>query len=204
MAGKKTTPDQITEVVILREAGYTTAMIAAKTSLSPATIKRYCASNKVKRGSLSNELISNARNEVMNSIAGNDELKAMTANMIADNLAINQIIREKILESVEQLEPKDTESAALCLRGLTAASSSLKSTTDAVKSLLGFDHLQGGIEVLEELVYVDLSEADIKEMRRQQSEEMKILNGEVVDQSSVSESPTIIPDDNDIIDESIH
>ena len=70
--------------------------------------------------------------------------------------------------------------------------------------MLGFDHLQGGIEALEELVYVDLSQADIQEMRRQQTEEMKILNGEVIEQDFVSESPTIIPDDNDIIDESIH
>lgn len=177
MAGKRATPEQVSQVVVLREAGYTTAMISSEVGLSPATVKRIYTAQNAKKGAVSKELVEKARNDVINSIADNDKLKAMTAKLIQDNLAINELIRDKVVESVSKLEPVDTETAALSLRGLTAASTSIKNTSDAVRSLLSFDHLNGDVEGLETLTYYDLTEEDIKEMRRQQEEEMKIVTG---------------------------
>ena len=203
MAGKKSTPDQVIQVVTLREAGYTTAMIASKTGLSSSTIKRLYSSNKVRKGAINKELVDLARADVLNSILSNDELKAMTANMIADNLAISGLIRDKVLESVEKLTPTDTESATLCLRGLTAASTSLKNTTDSIRSLFTFDHLQGDVDGLEDLVFYDLTEEDIKNMRKQQDTEYKIMQGISDDDSDevISVLPVIDEEDGEVIDE---
>jgi len=203
MAGKKSTPEQVVQVVTLREAGYTTAMIASKTGLSSSTVKRLYLSNKVRKGTISKELVDLARADVLNSISNNDDLKAMTASMIADNLAISSLIREKILESVEKLTPTNTESATLCLRGLTAASTSLKNTTDSVRSLLSFDHMQGDIEGLEELSFYTLTEEDIKEMRKQQEAESKIINGIADDEGSevINVLPITDEDGDDVIEE---
>ena len=202
MAGKKSTPDQVIQVVTLREAGYTTAMIASKTGLSSSTVKRLCSSNKVRKGAISEELVDLARADVLSSISSNDELKAMTENMIADNLAISSLIRDKVLESVEKLTPTDIESATLCLRGLTAASTSLKNTTDSIRSLFSFDHIQGDVDGLEDLVFYDLTEEDIKDMRRQQDSEYKILQGISDDGGEViSVLPVIDEEDNEVVDE---
>jgi DNA invertase Pin-like site-specific DNA recombinase len=50
MSGKKATPDQSTQAVILREAGYTLPAIATRLELSISTVQRILKTNKAVAG----------------------------------------------------------------------------------------------------------------------------------------------------------
>lgn len=67
MPGKKTTPDQSTQVVILREAGYTLPVIADRLDLSISTVQRIIKTTKAVAGAGTQALIDKAREELLSS-----------------------------------------------------------------------------------------------------------------------------------------
>lgn len=60
MAGKKATPDQNAQAVILREAGYTIPAIAHQLTLSVSTTQRILKANTAVAGATQQKLIAKA------------------------------------------------------------------------------------------------------------------------------------------------
>jgi len=175
MKGRKCTPDEEATIIILREAGHSIAMISEATRLSPSTIKRVCSSRKALKGSMIEELIEQARQEVISSVSTQKNVISLIAHQIRDNLAISTQIREKLIESIEQLSPSSTHDAAICMRALTAASTCVKNTTDANKALIRLTLDDDSNEELPELAIYTMTEEEIKEMRTQQLREEQEL-----------------------------
>ncbi|MFJ5444629.1 helix-turn-helix domain-containing protein [Methylobacillus methanolivorans] len=169
VASKKSpdaSPDQIAQIQTLRESGYTVAMIAQKVGLSPRTVHRYLAAGGVKKGKLKQELIEQARQDVLNLILNDETVRYQAAHLLADNIAHSQNIRDIILKASQHLEATDPESAAVVMRAAAAASAALKNTSDMVRHSLPLDNLTAAPETLPELSVRVISNNEAKALMK--------------------------------------
>lgn len=176
MPGKKTTPDQSTQVVILREAGYTLPVIADRLDLSISTVQRIIKTTKAVAGAGTQALIDKAREELLSSAFSLDAVQQTVAALVADELALSHLIRTKIANALEALDPTDP----VAFRGLAAASTALKLTQDVTRRSLPIDKLNQAqdIEELPTLQIHILTENDVAEMRAKQRLEEAEMNGD--------------------------
>lgn len=176
MPGKKTTPDQSTQVVILREAGYTLPVIADRLDLSVSTVQRIIKTTKAVAGAATQALIDKAREELLSSAFSLDAVQQTVATLIADELALSHLIRTKMANALEALDPTDP----VAFRGLAAASTALKLTQDVTRRSLPIEKLNQAqdIEELPTLQIHILTENDVAEMRAKQRLEEAEMNGD--------------------------
>ena len=176
MPGKKTTPDQSTQVVILREAGYTLPVIADRLDLSISTVQRIIKTTKAVAGAGTQALIDKAREELLSSAFSLDAVQQTVATLVAEELALSHLIRTKIANALEALDPTDP----VAFRGLAAASTALKLTQDVTRRSLPIEKLNQAqdIEELPTLQIHILSEQDVAEMRAKQRLEEAEMNGD--------------------------
>jgi CO/xanthine dehydrogenase Mo-binding subunit len=191
----KTPPDVEAEIVAAREAGWTIPAIAQRTGKSIATVKRIATKHKIKPGQDRDELITAARRELVEALSNNDRVRAIYGAVITDTLAQVEQAREKASEAVALLEPTDTKSAALTLRGLAAHSVATKNHADTLRALL--PALQTDQAALPTLRVETLTTEAIEEMRRQQREEEAVLNGSA---SNIMQDDDLT-DDDDLVEE---
>ncbi|WP_422581278.1 helix-turn-helix domain-containing protein [Pseudomonas sp.] len=76
MSGKKSTPDQSAQAVVLRQAGFTLPAIASRLGISMSTTQRIIKANKVVAGSTKQALIDEAREESPTHCPAGSELRA--------------------------------------------------------------------------------------------------------------------------------
>lgn len=176
MPGKKSTPDQNTQVVILREAGYTLPVIADRLDLSISTVQRIIKTNKAVAGAGTRALIDKAREELLSSAFSLEAVQQTVATLVADELALSHLIRTKIANALEALDPTDP----VAFRGLAAASTALKLTQDVTRRSLPIEKLNQAqeIEELPTLQIHILTENDVAEMRSKQRLEEAEINGD--------------------------
>ncbi|PHN44700.1 helix-turn-helix domain-containing protein [Pseudomonas syringae] len=176
MPGKKTTPDQSTQVVILREAGYTLPVIADRLDLSISTVQRIIKTTKAVAGAGTQALIDKAREDLLSSAFSLDAVQQTVATLVADELALSHLIRTKIANALEALDPTDP----VAFRGLAAASTALKLTQDVTRRSLPIEKLNQAqdIEELPTLQIHILTENDVAEMRAKQRLEEAEMNGD--------------------------
>ncbi|UZA67005.1 helix-turn-helix domain-containing protein [Pseudomonas viridiflava] len=176
MPGKKSTPDQNTQVVILREAGYTLPVIADRLDLSISTVQRIIKTNKAVAGAGTRALIDKAREELLSSAFSLEAVQQTVATLVADELALSHLIRTKIANALEALDPTDP----VAFRGLAAASTALKLTQDVTRRSLPIEKLNQAqdIEELPTLQIHILTENDVAEMRAKQRLEEAEMNGD--------------------------
>ena len=176
MPGKKSTPDQNTQVVILREAGYTLPVIADRLDLSISTVQRIIKTTKAVAGAGTQALIDKAREELLSSAFSLEAVQQTVATLVADELALSYLIRTKIGNALEALDPTDP----VAFRGLAAASTALKLTQDVTRRSLPIEKLNQAqdIEELPTLQIHILSEQDVAEMRAKQRLEEAEMNGD--------------------------
>ncbi|CAI8848348.1 helix-turn-helix domain-containing protein [Pseudomonas sp. IT-P4] len=176
MSGKKATPDQSTQAVILREAGYTLPTIATRLELSISTVQRILKTNKTVAGATTQALIERAREEILNSAFSLEEVQRTAAALVLDDLAISQQIRIKLSNAVDQLDPNDLGT----LRALAASATTLKLTQDVTRRALPLEKLNQALafEELPELKIHIMSDLDVAEMRAQQRLEEAERNGD--------------------------
>lgn len=176
MPGKKSTPDQNTQVVILREAGYTLPVIADRLDLSISTVQRIIKTNKAVVGAGTRALIDKAREELLSSAFSLDAVQQTVATLVADELALSYQIRTKIASALEALDPTDP----VAFRGLAAASTALKLTQDVTRRSLPIEKLNQAqdIEELPSLQIHIMTEQDVAEMRAKQRLEEAEMNGD--------------------------
>ena len=176
MSGKKATPDQSTQAVILREAGYTLPAIATRLELSISTVQRILKTNKAVAGASTQALIEKAREEMLNAAYALEQVQRTAAALVLDDLAISQQIRAKLSDCVDQIDPTDSGA----LRALAASATTLKLTQDVTRRALPLEKLNQALafEELPELKIHIMTERDVAEMRAQQRLEEAERNGD--------------------------
>ena len=176
MSGKKTTPDQSTQAVILREAGYTLPAIATRLELSISTVQRILKTNKAVAGASTQALIEKAREEMLNAAYALEQVQRTAAALVLDDLAISQQIRAKLSDCVDQIDPTDSGA----LRALAASATTLKLTQDVTRRALPLEKLNMALDIeeLPELQIHIMSEYDVARMRAEQRREEAELNGD--------------------------
>ena len=176
MSGKKATPDQNTQAVILREAGYTLPAIAARLELSISTVQRIVKTNKAVAGASTQALVEKAREEMLNAAYALEQVQRTAAALVLDDLAISQQIRTKLSECVDQIDPADSGA----LRALAASATTLKLTQDVTRRALPLEKLNMALDIeeLPELQIHIMSEYDVAKMRAEQRREEAEINGD--------------------------
>lgn len=176
MSGKQKTPDQETQAVVLREAGWTVSAIADRLAISVSTVQRLLKKHHVVAGAGTQALIEKAREELLTAAFSLEAVQQTAASLVADELALVRQIRQKIASSVENLDPANP----LAFRGLAAASTALKLTQDVTRRALPIEKLGQAmdIEELPELRIRIMTEDDVAEMRMQQRIEEAERNGD--------------------------
>lgn len=158
------TPDQVAQIQTLREAGCTVAMIAQKVNLSSRTVHRYIAAGGVKKGKLKQELIEQARQDVLKLLLDDETVRYQAAKLVADNIAHSQHIRDIVLKASQHLEATDPFTAAVVMRAAAAASTALKNTSDMVRVTLPLENLAEAPESLPELSVRVISNDEAKSL----------------------------------------
>lgn len=176
MSGKKATPDQNTQAVILREAGYTLPAIAARLELSISTVQRIVKTNKAIAGASTQALVEKAREEMLNAAYALEQVQRTAAALVLDDLVISQQIRAKLSECVDQIDPADSGA----LRALAASATTLKLTQDVTRRALPLEKLNMALDIeeLPELQIHIMSEYDVAKMRAEQRREEAEIKGD--------------------------
>lgn len=168
MPRKSTTPKEITEILALREAGYTVLAISQKFNLSVRTIQRHLAEHGVKKGTLKQEVIDKARDEMLDLVTSNTTIREAAAKLIADDIAHSNHIRGIMIAASEFLTPTSLTEAAIVMRAAAAYSTTLKNTSDTIRHSLGVEKIVDDVDDLPELVIRELTSQEIGQIVKQQ------------------------------------
>ena len=190
MTPKRTsvTPTLQAQIIALREAGYTNLAISKRLGIGVRTVQRHLTSAGVKKGSLKNELIEQAREEALSLLRSDPAIKQAIAQLLIDDLAHVSHVRELMVEASEHLKATDVKTAALVLRGAAAYSTAIKNTSDVLQKHLS-KHDHSDIQDLPTLIVQELTAEQIERMR----EENFVRDGNNIDDDS--SSPPVLYDD---------
>lgn len=168
----KTSPDIEAQVVILREAGHTVPAIAAQLSLSLSTTKRICKRRGAVAGAATDALIDQARQQMLDSAFELETVQQQAAALVVEDLSCANLIRQKMLEQLEQIEPGTSEPFK-AMRAITAAATTLDLTQKVNRRALPLDKLDEAsrVEELSELRIRIMTDDDVREIREQQRRE---------------------------------
>ncbi|MCS8504514.1 hypothetical protein N1E27_15935 [Pseudomonas aeruginosa] len=168
----KTSPDIEAQVVILREAGHTVPAISAQLGLSLSTTKRICKRRGVVAGAATDALIDQARQQMLDTAFELDKVQQQAAALVVEDLSCASLIRQKMLEQLEQIEPGTSEPFK-AMRAITAAATTLDLTQKVSRRALPLDKLDEAsrVEELSELRIRIMTDDDVREIREQQRRE---------------------------------
>ncbi len=172
MPGKHTTLSQIKQVLALRSIGATRAVIAIETGVSISTISRICKRFSGQKGAITDELVEQSRKQLVERITDDRELQSKAAMLVADDLVLGQIIREKITEGMIRLDMTDPEQIASNLRALNSASSALVTVQKVGRVATGADSLTNTEDDLPELTIKVMSDEDVEATKEQLRQRM--------------------------------
>lgn len=167
MHRKKATPDQVKQVAILREAGWTLTTIADRTGLSLSTVQRVLRRTGTKAGEAEAALVDAARKELRESISSDANLHQLYAEIISDSISQIRLARAKSAEIVEALYLQDTQNAPQLMRAIAAHATATKLHADTFRSLLPRPIDQ---EALPELIIRAMTQDDVERLRQEQKE----------------------------------
>lgn len=177
MTGKKSTPDQSAQAIILRQAGFTLPAIASRLDISVSTAQRILKASKAVAGSTKQAFIDKAREELLSYAFSLESVQQIAAAHVLDDLTISQQIRIKVATALDKL---DTSNPA-AFRALAASATALKLTQDVWRRALPLEKLDQSLE-REEMPVLQIhimTDADVAEMRAQQRREDAEMNGDV-------------------------
>jgi len=168
MKRKEVTPKEVTEMLVLREAGYTALAIAQRLGISHRTVQRHLSEHGAKKGALKREIIKKAKAELFESVTSNKAIREQAAKLIIDDIAHSQHLRTVMLEATEHLKATSLDDAALVMRAIAAASTALKNTSDMLRHTLGTDRLVDDAEDIPDLNVTELTNEQIEEIINKQ------------------------------------
>ena len=165
MTGINATPKVISQMIIMREAGYTVLSISQKLGFSTRTVQRHITENNAKKGTIKKEVIELAREELTKVITSNPTIREEAAKLITDNIAQSNHLRELALVASEHLIATNPKEAMLVMRGLAAYSTVIKNTSDTLMHSFGVDKLKDEVGELPELIVKELSNQEAISMQ---------------------------------------
>lgn len=168
MTGSITTKKALEQAIVLREAGYSLASIANKTGVSSATLFRQFKKHGIKKGSISDSAIIDAKKQLLNDAGFIDSLKHQIAASITDDLAHVKQLREASALLLEELMNDRSLPAHYKARGVTALTTGIRLTQEIARRALQVDKLEPDAPDLPELTIRELTNDDIKLMRAEQ------------------------------------
>lgn len=173
----KTSPDLEAQVVILREAGHTIPAISAQLGLSLSTTKRICKRRSAVAGAATDALIGQARQQMLDTAFDLESVQQQAAALVVEDLSCANLIRQKMLEQLEQIGPGTSEPFK-AMRAITAAATTLDLTQKVSRRALPLDKLDEAsrVEELSELRIRIMTDDDVREIREQQRREAAELS----------------------------
>ena len=167
MPGKSRSPDQISEAVCLRAAGYTVPAISERLGLSIRTLHRLFEHHGVKKGALKSDLVEAAKRDLIEGVTSNERIKEEAARMVADDLAHTRLLRARMADASEHLVATNLDEAALVMRAAAAYSTALKNTSDTLR------HSMRTEKALEAHDAVDMPELVVTEITNEEAITMR-------------------------------
>lgn len=164
MKRKEVTPKEVTEILVLREAGYTALAIANRFGVSTRTVQRHLSEHGAKKGSLKKEVIDKAKADLFESVTSSHAIREEAARLIIDDIAHSQHLRTVMLEATEHLKATSLVDAALVMRAVAAASTALKNTSDMLRHSLGVDKVIDDVGEVPDLNVTELTKEQIEEI----------------------------------------
>ena len=167
MTKKTATPDQISQALALREAGYTTLSISQRLGISVRSLQRHFAEHGVKKGTIKKEVLDTARADLLKRVTSDDAIREEAAKLINDDLAHARHLRDILVEAAEQLQATSLKEAVLVMRAAAAYSTAIKNTSDMMRHTLRIEKsIDDTDKELPELVIKELTNDEIVELRK--------------------------------------
>jgi len=157
MTGITATPKQITQMIILREAGFSVLHISQQLGFSVRTIHRHLAEKNTKKGTIKKEVIEIARAELTKVITSNPAIREQAAKLVMDDIAHANHLRAILIEASEHLTATNLLEATMVMRGAAAYSTALKNTSDTLRHSFGIDKIKDEDGELPELHVKELT-----------------------------------------------
>lgn len=167
MTKKTASPAEISQALALREAGYTALSISQRLGISVRTLQRYFAEHGVKKGCIKEEVLAQARADLLKRVTSDEAIKEEAAKLINDDLAHAMHLRELMINATEHLQAASLKEAVLVMRAAAAYSTAIKNTSDMMRHTLRIERtIDDTDKELPELVIKELTSGEIEEMRR--------------------------------------
>lgn len=166
MAGKSTTPDDVTAALALREAGYTVLSISQRLGISTRTVERHLAAHGAKKGALSAALVERAREDLLKRVTSDRGIQEEAAKLVNDDLAHAHHLRAIVAHASDQLAATSLREAVLVMRAAAAYSTAIKNTSDMIRRSLRIDQVMAPPDSeLPELVVRELTPTEVAALR---------------------------------------
>lgn len=165
MSGARLAPEQQQAALALRAAGYSITVIAERTDASVSTLKRLFKRCGVKKGSVSEELVEKAKEELLQDAEAVEMVKREAAALLMDDLALSKRLRYAMAEAADKLVANDTTEALQVMRAVSSGAVALKSTSETLRKSLGIDKDDNVIEQLPELTISIMTGEEIEAVK---------------------------------------
>lgn len=168
---KNTAPNAVAQALSMRAAGYTVTAISQQLGIGVRTLARLFAKHGTAKGTALPEVIEASRSKLLALITSDDAIRQQAAQLLQDDLAHVQAIREAMaatLETVTEKPPTTPKDAALTMRAIVAYSTALKNTADVWRHSLRMDERAADDKPLPELVIQELTAEQIEELRQRE------------------------------------
>lgn len=165
---KSTAPDAIAQALSMRAAGYTITVISQELGIGVRTLGRLMAKHGTRKGSALPEVIEASRSKLLALITSDDAIRQQAAQLLHDDLAHVQAIREAMavtLETINEKPPATPKDAALTMRAIVAYSTALKNTADVWRHSLRMDDRAADDRPMPELVIQELTAQEIEALK---------------------------------------
>lgn len=169
MTKKAASPDQISQALALREAGYTTLSISQRLGISVRSLQRHFAEHGVKKGTIKKEVLDTARADLLKRVTSDEAIREEAVKLINDDLAHARHLRDIMVEAAEQLQATSLKEAVLVMRATAAYSTAIKNTSDMLRHSLRIEKtIDDTDKELPELIIKELTDDEIEKLRTDQ------------------------------------
>ncbi len=182
MSGKHATLTQVKQVVALREMGATKAVIAEEVGISISTVSRLCKRFSTSKGKSRYALVLQVKERLVEALSNDDKYLDAAVMHLADDLASTRIIRNKIIEAVNNLTLDDPDQVTNSLRALNSATSALATAQKIGRIATGADEANKSDHKPTVLEIKTMSDDEVLTMREVQ------INGDI----ALREADTVV------------
>jgi|GEM_PF-2764375 len=156
----------------MRSLGMTVPDIAETLGVSESTVKRALKRAGATKGELYDEVLTQAREELIASVSSDEELKALAGVTLRGTLRLSERLQEKIGEAIDNISDEPSK-ALLQARAINSLANGVKLSSDAVRSSIKIAPISSDDEdeELPELVFREMTDTEVQRLRDQQARE---------------------------------